>query len=215
MANFAAMAIRAPAAEVFSPFASDTARKIRDFASLPVGWHYGSGRPPSVRTVAWALGYAALLSALGFSKTDAFPGPDGEVMVTGYLGKHCVQVSLEADGTTFLVHEIDNKAMLEEEKVSYAVTIPALVSIARDIRQECATSGLFTQNALIPTGANSLTTPLRGQPMEAVFQYSKSNVPPPMETRFANTLGNTTEELPANHPFFGSLMNPYYKQVGA
>ncbi len=76
-----------------------TAEKIRSFASRSIGWHYGSGGPASKGTVGRALTYLAFIRLVGFAETDAFPGIDGEVMITGYHRDYYIELTLELDGS--------------------------------------------------------------------------------------------------------------------
>ncbi len=71
-----------------------TEKKLNEFLSLPVGWHYGQGGPISHRLVDLAkqIVYRAFL--LGFSSTDAFPGVDGGILITVYERDHTLEIRL-------------------------------------------------------------------------------------------------------------------------
>jgi len=74
-----------------------TARKIRGFARLPLGWHYGTGVPATgqaVRKALEALGMGAVLVL----DSDAFPGEDGGIAVAFYHGDRSVEVVIDPDG---------------------------------------------------------------------------------------------------------------------
>src|SRR5580704_1477234 len=86
---------------------SRTKDKIRSFRNLPQGWNYGRGGPAAEQTVQIAQDYLWMFMTLGFVETDAFPGVDGEIMVTAYLGRHCVEVTVEPDRSFAVGHQID------------------------------------------------------------------------------------------------------------
>ena len=85
---------------------NETAKKIQSFRNLPEGWHYGSGHPPTSEMMAKAIAYENFYQLLGFVKTGAFPGVDGEIMVTAYHGEHCLELTIELDGTFRFAHEV-------------------------------------------------------------------------------------------------------------
>ena len=73
-----------------------TEKKIQSFKELESGWHYGEGVSikQSVLDNAILLNQEAINQA--FYETDAFPGLNGEVMVTIYSGEHYLEFTLEA-----------------------------------------------------------------------------------------------------------------------
>lgn len=73
-----------------SQTAENTRSKIRNFAKLPIGWHYGEGGPIHGSVLDLGLAVEALLHLHGYPKTGAFPGIDGEIQVTGYRDGKCV-----------------------------------------------------------------------------------------------------------------------------
>lgn len=83
--------------------ARQTAEKIRSFRELPTGWHYGNGNAPSDETIQKALTLNSELALSGFSKTNAFPGIEGEIQVTAYHGPLYLEFTIEPDkGITFI-----------------------------------------------------------------------------------------------------------------
>lgn len=84
-----------------------TKRKIDGFRTLPDGWYYGEGK--AIPDQICDVGVAVLqeMHLLGLTRTDAFPGPGGELMVAAYHGKHCIEVVIEKNGHYQIVHEIN------------------------------------------------------------------------------------------------------------
>jgi hypothetical protein len=62
-----------------------TPDKIRSYAHLPKGWHYGSGDRLESQIIELAIAAEKMLRDMGFPETDCFPGVGGEIKVTSYL----------------------------------------------------------------------------------------------------------------------------------
>lgn len=84
---------------------AQTAEKILSFSELPVGWHYGDGAPPANETIDAALRLNEEAAQAGFEKTNAFPGVEGEVQVTAWIGSLCLEFTIERDGRITFVQE--------------------------------------------------------------------------------------------------------------
>ncbi len=69
-----------------------TADKIRGFGGFKAGWHYGEGIPFPALAIDLALRVETMLRDAGYPATDAFPGTDGEIAVTGYLNGCSVNI---------------------------------------------------------------------------------------------------------------------------
>jgi hypothetical protein len=108
-----------------------TVKKIDTFGVLPVGWHYGVGRPANASTVARAKDIFNQYVQTGFLTTDAFPGKDGEIMVTGYKDNFYVECVVETDGSYSVVGERDKDVILESSGTDEGHAINAIVKIAR------------------------------------------------------------------------------------
>lgn len=85
--------------------AKSTPDKIRSYAHLPKGWHYGSGDRLSSRIIELALSAEKMLRASGFPETDCFLGDGGEIQVCGYLpgpsGSKSTCVTVEISEETY------------------------------------------------------------------------------------------------------------------
>lgn len=75
-----------------------TADKIRRFGNLEAGWHYGEGLPIPSLVIDLALRVDTMLRDAGYPATDAFPGTDGEIAVTGYLNGCSVNIEVRDEG---------------------------------------------------------------------------------------------------------------------
>ena len=94
---------------------SDTGKKIQSFSRLRQGWHFGEGSAPSETLIKKAIELDGLAQSLGFTDTDAFPGPNGEVRYCVYKGANYCEFTFEIDGSVTMVIENDET---EIERVS-------------------------------------------------------------------------------------------------
>jgi hypothetical protein len=154
-----------------------TDAKIRSFARLPPGWHYGAGKAALQETIDLAREYLLLFAQLGFVETDAFPGVDGEIMVSAYRGGHCVEVTLELDSTFTLTHQFDGSDRYHGAGLSSVTASQTLSTISEKINQEaCATSDWYIPGTTISTRVDSKTWHSRGPAMGVVRQSSPNRV---------------------------------------
>lgn len=123
-----------------------TRDKIAAFANLPDGWHYGSGTRPSDATIRRALEVHDVLLSLGFAATEAFPGPNGEIVVTAYEREHCLEIVAESDGSVSIIYEIGKQPGQPRYRMSTVEARQLLAEIASHIWN---TSDYSTLNSLI------------------------------------------------------------------
>jgi hypothetical protein len=133
--------------------------KIQSFGRLPVGWHYGRGGPARPNIVRIAISYLWNFLTLGFGETDAFPGVGGEIMVTAYRGRHCIEITVELDKTFVVTHEFNEEDRYHESGLSEADAYTQLRTITTSIQREaCATSFSSISTITMITGQVDLTT---------------------------------------------------------
>jgi hypothetical protein len=99
---------------VYDMAKSETTEKISSFGSLQSGWNFGEGEPSRPDLIQKAIEIDNLAHNLGFNKTDAFPGPDGEVRLCVYEACVYLEFTLELDGTITIISEIEG---VETEKI--------------------------------------------------------------------------------------------------
>ena len=92
--------------------------KIRVFANLDHGWHYGSGKNLSDFSVRAGNNILAYAHAMGFTSMDAFPGLSGEIQITLYDEDRYYEFTVEADRSLTIVHEIGKEEVLYIENQS-------------------------------------------------------------------------------------------------
>lgn len=215
MFDIRAATLRIAAASSFRSEAPSIA-KVISFARLYPGWHYGAGVPAPEKRVGRAIAYIMFFNGLGLDETDAFPGVDGEVMLTAYKGRHYLQLTLEANDRITAVYQINGDDVFYDEGLSNQDAISWIMDVVSKIEEtECATSGLFTQGILTTELENLRSLSSKTAPTAAGYRSFRRNVRSRQAVAFVNTFANTTQAPPPNHPFFGSLMNPNYMKSAA
>lgn len=183
-----------------------TDSKIRSFARLPAGWHYGTGIPARSDVVRVAREYLWHLLMLGFPETDAFPGVGGEIMVTAYRGDHRVQVTVELDRTFVVTHEFGDDERYHEDDLSGLRACAAINAIAEEIEQEeCITLSSFTPSTTITALVSSQTWLSRPLVTGQALPSSRSNVELMQAGLSALTSRDSITALGANRLSFGDL----------
>jgi hypothetical protein len=132
-----------------------TAKKLRAFSGLPLGWHYGQGMTFLPDLLERAQGLHAHITSLGLYETDAFPGIDGSVLLTVYEGADRLELTLNPNGNIDYRREKNDIEILGRENLQLA----EVQDILREFRREtCRLSGFYTagtsiivSNALLPT----------------------------------------------------------------
>ena len=86
--------------------------KIESFASLPRGWHYGSGGPIGNDIRRKAIQWVDTLRHNGFFDLEAFPNENGEILIASIAGRYYIEVIVETDDTITIVYDIDGKQQM-------------------------------------------------------------------------------------------------------
>lgn len=87
-------------------------RKILSFMNLKEGWCYGRGEEFSEEIIARAMFVANVFGAFSWN-TEAFPGPDGDIALSGKIGSGILRVAIEA-GAQLDVELRENQATVTE-----------------------------------------------------------------------------------------------------
>ncbi len=142
---------------------TQTADKITSFKQLQAGWHFGSGVPPTEEAIAKALVLNAEAEKVGFIKTNAFAGIDGEIRVTAYHGPIYLELTIEPDGLITYVYELDNQEIAYEENLSFEGALAKLHAFWGAL---WVSSGLSTETTTTQTNSDSKVL-LSGRPVTA------------------------------------------------
>jgi len=86
-----------------------TEKKIRNYAKLKKGWDFGRGAPIKKSIRDQALTFCHYLKQRGLFRTDAYPDPNGGIMITINQNDDYLEFSFQPNQTITFVHE-KNKA---------------------------------------------------------------------------------------------------------
>lgn len=189
-----------------------TVRKIRGFAQLKTGWHYGEGIPfeQSILNNAIALNREAIRS--GFLETDTFPGLNGEVVLAIYFADHYLEFIIEPNGSITFYYEKG------DEEIAYQEGLP-LQDAKEKIRQFraekwIASDSLTGRITTTPEGLDLTVSPL-GIP-DATTPESRSLIQSAYsmaEEVSANISAYFIEQLQMTPPSTGVSRQTYYLTV--
>jgi len=176
-----------------------TEKKISSFKSLPVGWHYGSGIPPSDKVLLLAGRLNSCAGLMGFEDTDVFPGIDGEIMLTVYDGDIYLEFLIEVDGLINYIREQGDKEVDSKEKISLLQAINYIVNIGIS-KWRLSVSSI--RSTMIQGRKDSRVLRL-SQVEPTKSQSSRRNVPFKPAGVNAHTYERSTPRLLVNHQYSG------------
>ena len=94
------------------------AAKIRSFAQLPDGWHYGEGCAATGEAMGVAVEVDALFLMYGADAVEVFPDVDGGILVSGYRESESLEVLCGPSGRLTIVHEVEDEVVADRGDVS-------------------------------------------------------------------------------------------------
>jgi len=179
---------------------NNTQRKILGFNLYRKGWNYGEG----VRFDKEVVQRANILNDIFLSynaKTDAFPGPDGSIMVVAYIGDTCWEFIVENDKSVSIFEENKGKVVSEQEALSFSDAIGIAIKtnphILKDEEKKgCMYYELLTHNFMTPHKRDSHLSYFCQQETkldEKESPLSQSTVLLKETVKFAPTLENITD----------------------
>lgn len=184
-------------------------QKLSEFGDLPEGWYAGEGGPIEASLLATASRVLRAGYGVGFSKFDAFPGAAGEVLVTFYENKHCVEALIERNQDIVLTHEAPEQEDVETPCAGLAEVRIQLAKIRDSIWQNSLES--FSQSILTPKSVVSATFPSSGRlaeiwesPLSTLTALSEN----PEAFAFTSSSFIPTSKAPS---FFGNLMRGLFR----
>jgi hypothetical protein len=176
---------------------------INSFADLPAGWDYGSGGPIPRSTREIALLWNKVLNSFGFSDTEAFPGGDGEIAISGNFGPHHLEVIVESDHTISVAYDFQRKQVFYRLRKSTSEALNIVLELKEQIWS--ASTSFTLENTVQRTGGGPEQL---SKITRAHYPFLGVNASQPPAPPFVRTPENITEEWKpsaANLRFFGSL----------
>jgi len=155
------------------PTIQKTRAKVRGFAQLPEGWHFGKGIAPSPEARSAAQSLLGKAEQLDFQDVDAFPGVDGEIQVAIYRGEDDYEFTIEANGTITFAHDLNGRERSYQTGLSLG---RSLVKLERLSNQVWASLGLSTPNIMLDTRADSAAWLSKTPVTDQEYQLLKENV---------------------------------------
>jgi hypothetical protein len=183
--------------------------KIQSFANLASGWDYGHGGPISASTVRLAQMWSRVLRNNGFLEIDAFPGGDGEIVVSACHNDHYYEVIIEPDHTISIAYDFKGKQMYYKPNMS---ELDAKQAILEAVGRIWSAFDYSTQINLILNKINLHGQLLEIQRAMGAYQSLTTNALSSPEHQFAPIFVNTIKTfqvLYGNPQFFGSLTQIY------
>lgn len=190
----------------------DTLIKLAEFQALGKGWCYGEGKPIETRVLNSATQIFHVLFKEGIAKTDAFPGVDGEVRVTGYEGEHYLEFTVENNGQVTYLYEQNDQEKIYTENLSLSDAITIARETVASIKSCQYLLDQYTKDTGINKSSDFKAWHLDLQVMVESLS-SVGNVLFRQANAFATTPKNFTKVFPMTLPSFGSSTEPYSQAI--
>lgn len=112
---------------------STTPYKIRNFGTVPRGWHSGQGVHASREIIGDALRFYERATRLGLTETDAFLGTNGEVRLTIYSHSIYLEFTVELNRLVTFVREENGQETDFRENLSIDEALTILDKTGREL----------------------------------------------------------------------------------
>ena len=182
--------------------------KLESFAELPLGWHYGEGIPPGDALISCVTEINNQVYRLGFSRTDAFPGISGNIMLTIYQGKHMIDLTVEPDcKTATYLYENDGEEIAYHEGIELSIAMKMIEQVG----ELCRSSEPYIRFTTLKLNTGSRVLPLKLL-MTGEYLFSPQTAQLEILKAFVNISTNITSQLesPALLPSIGNSMSKSY-----
>jgi hypothetical protein len=182
-----------------------TEAKLQSFRQLPPGWNYGEGVPSNQVAFDNALCLLCEATRSGFYDTDAFPGTDGEIMLTIYFSEHYLEFILELDGSVTFCYERADQEISYVEGLSLSDAANRIAELWDEIwtRSESLTDNVITTHE--NTGSSVSHSGIQAATQE--FRSLIVSVSAALEEPFVNISAHTTPQ-PQVTPLSSGLFRP-------
>ena len=148
-----------------------TLAKVKSFAKLQKGWCYGMGDALSSKVIDYATEWLITFFRQGFAESNVFPGADGEILLSIYVGEANLDLTVYPDGEASLVAEVGSTEVFHLPKCSVA-QINDGIKVALAVIWNM--SVFSTPNTSIIAGVASRVSPSKTHPGTVERRYSNS-----------------------------------------
>jgi len=107
--------------------------KIDSFQKLEQGWDYRKGTAISERIRVIAKEWVSILLSAGFKDIDAFPGGDGEVLISGVHDSYYLEVIIEDEQWISVACDVKDKQLFYELRKRPQEAFEAIVKLVGEI----------------------------------------------------------------------------------
>lgn len=191
----------------FDSMESSTVRKIDDFRKLPKGWNFGSGIPSSKDTAELAKEVLKFGVAEGFVRHDAFPGINGQIILTMYVRNYCLEFEIASDGKISLIWEEGDKDRGEWESLSLVQTKAKILELKGKIWNSL---GRYT-GVITTKHVQGLSAKHSNRQTTAAYPWSIKIASDSTVELSANISGNTIQGLSTTAQSTGRSRRPTYQ----
>lgn len=190
---------------------NDFIKKIKEFANLPKGWHYGDGVAPSTSTIEIASQIGQESQSAGFEYIDAIPGIEGEIQVLCYSESIRAEINIYSDGKIDLILENNGNLISYLENLDLANVISKLKSRG-GLWQYLFT--FSTHYTIYPGNIGSPALLSNHQMRMAESQlFARSALKEGKNTRYANISNTITQPLQGIQQSFGNSTPQFSPRV--
>ena len=199
-----------------------TIQKIKSFQSYTKGWNFGEGQEFNKKIIKKAIDLVEFSHDCGFQEMDAFPGLNGEIMVTLYLDCEYWEFTIESEKSVTFVYEYDDEVILYKEKLHFNNILRKIKDIAIDkfivvshnnlksFNNKLCSSLEFSTSNIMTGKRKDSTALLSNLPQMEEYPFLVKNVYWSKNRQSVRILGNTihTQQV-ANLQFSGNLTKIY------
>ncbi|WP_421997808.1 hypothetical protein [Reyranella sp.] len=174
---------------VLALLSDSTARKISQFAHLSAGWDYGRGGPIRSEVIEAALQWNVILKRLGAEETNAFPGTDGEIVVSGDFAADHFEIIVEDDLACVLAHDHKGRQVSHFDGLSQSEIVTKIALATR-----WKFSGSYIPQNLIQGASAGVALHSATQSRTNVYPWSAHSASKNQARTFA-TISNATTPI--------------------
>ena len=100
-----------------------TIKKIKGFKKLKDGWNFGSGKAFNYYIIQYTINFHNnCLKQFAF-ETDAFPGEDGDIMVSFYYKDHILDFWIKNKDDIEFTHKCNDQKIENMKSINYNKTL--------------------------------------------------------------------------------------------